>query len=114
MATRPFARFCAFAAVVLALVSPALARECHNPAHILMPPPQYRHEPHMAFTYVDAEVINTLLRKLGGREGQQVYGVFFPGPNGEPTILICRGVTGKALRLVRMHEEAHAMGWRHD
>lgn len=28
-------------------------------------------------------------------------------------IYICKGLSGKALRAVRMHEEAHAMGWRH-
>lgn len=101
----------ALAALAL-MTAPTLAADltCHNPANWrdLMPPARYRHEPTRPFIWVDHD----LMRAMNGAFDPRVQSL---GHYSVRTglIFICRGLTGKTLWAVRMHEEAHAMGWRH-
>lgn len=83
---------------------------CTNPTdwRKYLPPVEYQHEPYMAFKWADKKMMLA------------IAGVFVPGyiayghyGISSKNIYICRGLTGNALRAIRMHEEAHAMGWRH-
>ena len=74
-----------------------------------LPPPEYRHEPSMPYSDMPARFLNAMVGEKA-RGGGQVYG-FYSEHSGK--IWVCEGLTGDALRIIRMHEEAHAMGWRH-
>lgn len=96
--------------LLIFLVPTAHASECRNRAdwRESLPPAQYQHEPSRSFLWADADVLNAM------------HGVTEPnrhsyGHYGERSglIFICKGLTGRALWATRMHEEAHAMGWRH-
>jgi hypothetical protein len=102
-------RFLAVLAVLFLIrIGTVVASECHNSSvtDAQLPPVAYRHEPSMPYFVMSAELMNTL---RGSRKGQ-VVGYYFPHSG---KIAICAGLTGKALRIIRMHEEAHAAGWRH-
>lgn len=89
----------------------ASAGECMNGQVTAgaLPPAKYRHEPNLPYRYMSAEFLNAMIGEQY-RKGGQVLG-FYGKKSG--IIWICEGLTGKALRIIRMHEEAHAMGWRH-
>lgn len=90
------------------LISLGKSAECSNASvtEQLLPPSTYRLEPTAPYMVVSAQLLNTL---RGNHKGQ-VVGYFFPTSG---KIAVCEGLTGRALRIVRMHEEAHAAGWRH-
>lgn len=103
-------RFLAIIALLFLIgIGCAVAAECRNSSvtERQLPPVAYRHEPSMPYLTISAELLNVL---RGTRKGQ-VLGYYFPRSG---RIGICAGLTGKALRIVRMHEEAHKAGWRHD
>lgn len=87
-------------------VTSVFASECKNSQVSVnnLPPKAYRHEPKMPYQVVSAELLAAMNRHdwTVGYYGKTTGVVF-----------VCAGLTGKALRIVRMHEEAHAMGWRH-
>ena len=93
------------------LLFQAMASECANPKHPeqFLPPREYRAEPNQPFVRVEAETLN-LFRFGTAKGGGQVLGYYLQATG---KIWICKGLTGDALRIIRMHEEAHAKGWRH-
>jgi len=90
----------------------ASAGECRNAmvTAAQLPPPTYRHEPNMPYRTMSAEFLNAMIPASYRASGSQVLGYYAPKSG---IIWVCEGLTGKALRIIRMHEEAHAMGWRH-
>lgn len=81
--------------------------ECHNTQVTAgdLPPKQYRHEPYMSFEFRSRNFLDNMTGEKGSA------GVYLPKSR---TIYVCAGLTGDALRIIRMHEEAHALyGWRH-
>ena len=98
---------------VLLPVTAALATECRNPPDVerLLPPKRMQHEPYMKFFWLSAEELN-LFRPGWARDAHvQVVGYYFYRSG---LIGICKGLSGEALRIVRMHEEAHKLyHWRH-
>lgn len=70
-----------------------------------LPPKQYRHEPRMPYQFISAELLAAM--------NKHDWTVGYYGKT-TGVVFVCAGLTGKALRIVRMHEEAHALyGWRH-
>jgi hypothetical protein len=100
---------CRFLLSLALLCSPAIADTCTNPPNWrdLLPPAQYRHEPSMPFSWATPATMVQIVGLYDGSEALGNYGI------SSKRIYICRGLTGKALWAVRMHEEAHGMGWRH-
>jgi hypothetical protein len=103
-------------AVVFGLTS-AQAAECRNPKNpeSFLPPAHMRQEPSHPFKWMSAEWLNYIHAGMAavGRDyrGRQMYGFYDPTSG---KIYICRGLSGEALRVIRMHEEAHKLyGWRH-
>lgn len=84
---------------------------CTNPSADaiakFLPPKAYRHEPKMKFVSTPRSLLR-IITKTG--PNYETYGAYFDNTK---VIFICQGLTGAALRYARMHEEAHAMGWRH-
>ena len=112
MATPALARVGAALAVAFLLVSPAFAENCRNPTNLNehLPPKEMRHEPFMPYELLDADAMDLKIFVMRSKKFQVL------GHYDEDTgvISICRGLTGRALRIIRMHEEAHALfGWRH-
>ena len=107
-----FIAILAWSGILLIYLVPAHAADtCRNPSNWreLLPPAKYQHEPHMAFRWASSA---KLMKAIAGvvEPGWIAYGHY--GVTSK-VIYICPGLTGKALWAVRMHEEAHAMGWRH-
>lgn len=96
------------ALVLMLCASSAVASECSNASVTkqLLPPVSYQHEPTLPYMTMSAQLLNT----LRGTHKGQVVGYYFPTSG---KIAVCAGLTGRALRIVRMHEEAHKDGWRH-
>lgn len=90
------------------LTSLVKAGECRNDSvtEQLLPPEKYRHEPTMPYVVMPAG----MLAGLRGSSENHVLGYYFVRAD---LIAVCEGLTGRALRIVRMHEEAHKAGWRH-
>jgi hypothetical protein len=91
----------------------AMAGECTAPADLeaFLPPEQYQHEPHLPFEWMEAESLNKMRFGYASQDGSQVLGYYFQASD---KIGICRGLSKEALRVIRMHEEAHQVyGWRH-
>lgn len=85
----------------------ASASECRNNQVTAanLPPAKYRHEPRLPYQFASAEYLRAM--------NKHDWTVGFYGKR-SGVIFVCAGLTGAALRIVRMHEEAHKLyGWRH-
>ena len=100
-------------AVIAALwLTPSVASECTAPTNLdrYLPPAHMRQEPTETFVWFSKEQMQALSRKAGNPFGAHFLGYYDPETD---VILICKGLTGEALRVIRMHEEAHKRGWWH-
>lgn len=91
---------------------PAFAGEkCQNPANVdrFLPPIQYRHTPTLPFKVWDAATLNAVFG-IKAEDNRQAYGYYFQAAD---LIIVCDGLSGHALQVIRAHEEAHRLGWRH-